>query len=174
MKKTIEFPEKSIMRQFFILVVADEDRSRLSFPSAYDLAIYRLMNGRWGLNIRTKNRKVMTCGDEVLVYASGKRKNGMSFVGTARIASKPSPVNDKERFKLDSPSQTGATRCVESIGLELIEIFKCPVPIKSIYRNFDLVRNPDSPKWGCALMGGATRISEKDYKIVKESGKNLK
>lgn len=108
----------------------------------------------------------MKPGDEVLIYASGKRENGMTFVGRARIAARPVRVGHFERYKLDSPAQKEPTTCVEFVELNDMKIFDVPVPIKSIYRKFDWVRNPDSPRWASALMGGAMRLNEHDFKTV--------
>ena len=160
------------MKQFFLLVAADEDKRRLSLPSAYHLAVYRLKNGRWALNPHTRNRKAMQCGDEVVIYASGKREHGMSFVGRARISSSPSPIRPTDRRTVDSPTQMTST-CVDVIALDDVTLFETPVPIKSVFRRFDWVRKPDSPRWAAGLMGGSMRISKHDFDIVTRAASSL-
>lgn len=120
------------MKQFFVLVAADEDKSRLSLPSAYDRALYRLKNRRWGLNVRTRNPKSITTGDEVVIYAAGNRRNGMTFVGRATVARKPGPLTHEDRRSLDSPAQRELTICVEAITLCNIEIFDAPLPARAM------------------------------------------
>ncbi|MBA3353014.1 MAG: EVE domain-containing protein [Blastocatellia bacterium] len=157
-------------KRFFLLVAADEDKSRLSAPSAFDRAVYRLANRRWGLNVRTRNRKAMRPGDEVVIYASGKRQNGMTFVGHAAIASKPVPLTHDDRYNLDSPRQREPTTCCEAIQLRQARLFREPVPIKSVYRRFDWVRSPDSPRWAAALMGGAMHLTRHDFTVIVAAG----
>lgn len=154
---------------FFILVAADQDKSRLSLPSAYDLALHRLRNRRWGLNQRTRNRKFIAAGDEVVVYASGKRENGMTFVGRATVARTGVPLSHEDRYNIDSPVQREPSVCVEAILLSNVEVFRQPIPIKSLVRQFQWVRNPGSHGWGTALMAGTMRLSERDFELILDA-----
>lgn len=155
------------MKNYYILVAADEDKARLSRPSAYQLAAYRLANKRWGLNSRTRNRKAITTGDEVLIYAAGRREHGMCFVGRATITSDPEPLKSGERTRINSPVESAlAVASDYGITLGKEEIFASPVPIKMVYRQMSWVRNPDSVRWGAALMGGALRIGQQDFDLV--------
>jgi len=155
------------VKKFYILTVADEDKLRLSKPSAHELALYRLKNRKWGLNHRTRNVKQIVEGDGVLVYASGKRALGMTFVGKAEIKKGPMRVSRFLGNDISSPNPTTLTTPPEFVlELKNIELFKAPVPIKSIYRKFKWVRNPESPKWGAALMGGTMHISKSDFNLV--------
>lgn len=160
------------MKGFFLLVAADEDKRRLSLPSAYQLAVYRLKRGLWGLNTHTRNRKAMQCGDELVIYCSGKREHGMTFIGRARISSKPSPLRPTDRQTINSPTNTTST-CVDFISIDDVTLFEIPIPIKSVFRRFEWVRNPDSPKWAAGLMGGSMRISGHDFDVVKRAAGSL-
>ena len=154
-------------KQYFILVVSDQDKSRLSLPSAYDLAVYRLGNRKWGLNTRTRSRKAMKSGDSVVIYAAGKRANGMAFVGDALISTEARPINKLDGKRINSRYESNEMEpCTFAIDLSDFNIFKIPLPIKSVYRNLSWVRNPDSPRWGAGLMGGALRITEQDFKLI--------
>jgi hypothetical protein len=152
---------------FFIFNCSDDHPSVVATPSAYEVACDRLKRGVWGLNAGTRNRNQLRIGDKIVVYASGRRAGGMSFIGGAQIGSLPAPVSCAELGREISGSSLRFGRIPDYwVRLVKCQKFVQPVPIKSLKFNLDLVTNPLSPKWAIRLVGGTLRISAKDYHTI--------
>lgn len=157
----------SRVKAHFLLVAADVDSRRLSMPSAYEVALHRLKKGLWGLKEHTRNRKQLCPGDEVVVYAAGKRQFGGCFVARAKVASASQPCPSANRAAIDSPD-LHHTRIVSEYFIKVtgIKIFSMPVPIRSIKQKLHFIKQPDSPYWAAPLQNGSAKISEKDYSLI--------
>jgi predicted RNA-binding protein len=162
--------------RFFILITSDAHKTLRSSLSAYQLALQRLKDGTWGFNERTKNRKAIEKGDRVIVYASGQRENGMTFVGTARVATPPRPLATKERMSaFKSVGQVGEIYAYYA-NLEKVDVFNTPVPIRPLISQLSFIKEPNAKWWALPLVGGSLAITERDFYILctqsKTVGKN--
>jgi hypothetical protein len=128
----------------FVLITSDAHKTLLSSPSAYHLALQRLRSATWGFNERTRNRIAIGKGDNVIVYASGQRENGMTFVGKAKVAMPPrSQISKEKRAELGSVYQSGNTYDYYA-QLERIDIFTVPVPIRPLIRQLRFIKQPSA------------------------------
>lgn len=152
--------------KYYILVAADADKSRLSMPSAYDIAHYRLKTKRWGINTNTRNRTNLKAGDYALIYASGLRENGKSFIASARLESGAEILPHRCIGEIDGPNNLAHLLSGYSIKLTDINYFNKRVDIRNIKSLLSFVKNPDSPRWGGCLQGGCITISEKDFQLA--------
>ena len=143
-------------------------------PSAYSLAMYRLSRKRWGLNTRTRNRLVIGIEDKLLVYVAGVRQNRQCFIASATAASKAIPALNEERTAVNAPKEYRIFPSDFLINLKDIRFFKVPVSIKSIRKRLTFITSPDSIRWGCRLVGGTLRISDKDYNFILRTASQLK
>ena len=155
----------------YILICADADKALERAPSAYELADYRLLRGEWGLNNRTRNLHNIAPGDRVVAYASGKRKHGMTFVGTAVVVTAPSQIVSAEAGRLVSgvPNEFGEP---PTYSFKITDpcIFPRPVPIRDLMERLPTVTRPDSSRWAFRLIGGTLRISPEDYHTIVDTG----
>jgi hypothetical protein len=152
---------------YFLLVAADVDSRRLSMPSAYEVALHRLKKRLWGLKEHTRNRKQLRPGDELAIYAAGKRNFGGCFVASAKVATASQLCASGKRAAIDSPDLHHA-RIVSDYFIELtcIKIFSVPVPIRNIKHKLQFIKQPDSPYWAAPLQNGSAKISQKDYSLI--------
>lgn len=158
-------------KEYYNLVAADTHPFNLFWPSAYEVAIYRLKRGEWGLNLYTKYRRLMKPGDEVIIYASGTRENGLHFIATATISSYCREVPFEKRHIVDAPREKGFLMSEYSISLKQVRIFSKMVDIRAIKHQLSFVKSPNSSKWGACLRGGAQKLSRHDYQLIlKEAG----
>lgn len=152
--------------RYFLLITSDAHKSLRSAPSAYHLALQRLRNEMWGFNEHTRNRIAIGKGDNVIVYASGRRENGMTFVGKARVAMPPRPQAAREnRAALGSVSQNGDTYYYYA-QLEQVEIFPVPVPIRPFIYQLRFIKQPSAKWWALPLVGGSLEITERDFIVL--------
>lgn len=164
---------KMELKKYFILIAADVDKNLISHPSAYAVALYRLMRSQWGLNARTRNRNVIKPGDHVVVYASGRRLNGMCFVGKAIVKNAAQPTTLVQKKILSDPSGLNKIASEYYLSLEKTVVFNRPVEIRPLLKSLEFIKNPESSRWGLPLVGGTLRISERDFAtILKSAGAN--
>jgi predicted RNA-binding protein with PUA-like domain len=162
---------KPPVKQYFILIAADVHKLLKTSPSAYEVVLYRLGRMQWGLNERTRNRKAIKPGDELIIYASGSRVNGMCFVAQTTAASHALPTTIKQRDVLSDPKNSKKIISEYFISLKDTIIYRSPVSIRLLLGNLDFIKNPNSPKWGIPLIGGALKISQKDFFTISNIGK---
>ena len=159
------------IKQYFILVAADVHKLLKSTSSAYEVALYRLGRMQWGLNEKTRNRKAIKPGDELIIYASGSRPNGMCFVAQTTAASHALPTTIKQRDVLNDPNNSKKIISEYFISLKKTIVFQAPVSIRLLLENLEFIKHPNSPKWGIPLVGGALKISQKDFLTISKIGK---
>lgn len=152
---------------YYVFIVADSDKARLSEPSAYQLARYRLGRKEWGLNARTRYRRQIRTQDRVLIYASGRRELGMSFVGSAVVATDPQPVLSPA--EVDSPEGHSQHQHISSVKLTDVVIFDTPVSVRPILKRLSFVKISKGGRWGTSFLGGVARIARNDYNTVLDS-----
>lgn len=136
--------------------------------SAYELILQRLELKRWDLNERTRFRKVISSGDRLAFYTAGKRKNCGCIIACAQVGA---IIKHRTEFKQNNELLTPAPD--SQLELENIEIIE-PVNFKDKFFELDMsngVRR--TKKWGTALMGGAKKLSDKDWTALGLP-KNLK
>jgi hypothetical protein len=153
-------------RNYFILVVADVDRSRLSEPSAYTVGVHRLKLCKWGLRTRTRNRLTFKPGDHVVIYAAGKRQHGMAFIGEAEVASSCKPLSRDRRPGIDSPTAHSYILSEWYVELRNCVVYDAPVSIRNLKTRLTFIKRPDSPKWGACLQNGSLAISKQDFRRI--------
>lgn len=153
----------------YILIASDTDKNRLSKPSAFDVACYRLKRQEWGLSSHTHNRLAIKKGDYVLIYCAGKRKNGMHFIASAQISSNVYKIPMPLRQETDAPDNEGITMSEYGVGLSNICLFGNPVSISPYKEKLSFIKNPGSKKWGSSLQGGSRRITGADFRLIKKA-----
>src|ERR1051326_1900492 len=107
---------------YYIFVATDMDKSRLSLPSASQVASICAQKGRWGLGNRTQHKMHLQGGDLALVYLAGVRENSQRFIASAAIAS---PT-------VNAPLTIAQTSWPLSVGLVDYAPFPYPVQIKPL------------------------------------------
>lgn len=152
-----------LQTNYYILVASDVDKRRLSEPSAYDIAVHRLVIGKWGLRTTTRNRKRIKPGDWTVVYAAGKRENGGTIVGVGQVATKPQLVDRLRNPHIDSPTRSSHVVCEYFIDLSQTVIFKNPVPLRPNRFELSFIKNPESLKWAARLQNAVAEISKADF-----------
>jgi hypothetical protein len=154
----------------FIFIASDCDVSRLSKPSAYQVAKYRLQRRQWGLGLHTRNRNALRPGDAVIIYVSGQRESGRQFIASCTVASQVKGVNMSVASAIDAPNHDGNVSVVSAVQLKDIQFFNHPVPVATLKQKLHFIKKPDSPKWGAYLQGGVKRISGRDYELILRRG----
>jgi hypothetical protein len=153
---------------YFVLITADADRNRLYLPSAFDLAKYRLERKEWGLKDRTRYRKYMTPGDQVLIYISGYRENAQHFVASATIAS--APTNNTGGI-VDSPVMQTSIFSEYKVALKNAHYFSTPICARDLLDKFKFVAPNRRTMWRIYFQGGAIRLQAYDFNLVTRLGK---
>ena len=166
--------KKEASKKYFILIAADMHKQLKSSSSAYEVALYRLGRMQWGLNQRTRNRKAIKPSDEIIIYASGSRLNGMCFVGQSTVLTYALPTTIKQREVLSDSKKSNKVISEYFISLNEPIIFKTPVSIRSLLSDLEFIKHPNSPKWGIPLVGGALNISAKDFYTISNKGRKSK
>lgn len=143
------------------MITNDTEHFSGSTYSALELIFQRLELKRWDLNERTRFRKVIGSGDRLAFYAAGKRKNCGYIIACARVGSLITRSIDLKRNNdLLSASP------VSQLELKDIDIIE-PIDFKSKFFELEMsnsVRRTN--KWGSALMGGAKKLSDNDWKAL--------
>lgn len=144
---------------FYLLVAADIDKSRISAPSAREVARLCFAKNAWGIGVRTQYRTSLKLGDRVVVYIAGVRECRQSFVAKATIASSVEVT----------PMAIGHRVWPFTVRLADYQWLEEPVPIKPLLSRFSFISNPKAKKWGSRLQGGIVRITKSDFNLVTGS-----
>ncbi|MCG3776154.1 MAG: hypothetical protein JW395_3003 [Nitrospira sp.] len=152
--------------RYYLLVAGDTDKSRLSMPSAYEVATYRLKRREWGLKETTRGRRLIKAGDMILIYASGAREHGKHFVAVAEVETEARLIPRSLVKAVDAPNDAGVVLSPYSISLKNCRIFPEPVGICPIKHKLACIKDPTSKKWGCVLQNGGLQITKKDFDLV--------
>src|SRR5574337_1947934 len=94
----------------------------------------RIKGAKWPIFKRTHHRNEIKKGDQIIFYLGGKPNK--NIMGTAMLSSD---------LVADSESDY-------STSISKVDIWKKPLPMKSIVGSLDLVENKDN--WGLYLQGG--------------------
>lgn len=156
------------MRNNYILVAMDTERISGARAQSSEIADFRLDKGQWPLYSGSRNRKMMTEGDRLLVYCGGSRVGARTLIGSAvingmREVRRPNSEAETQRFLTNSPS----------LMIEMREIirFKHPVSIRPILEQLDFCPK-NLAKWGVVFLGGVRRISDSDFDLICRYGES--
>lgn len=105
-------------------------------------------------------------GDCVVIYAAGARDGGKQFIGYATVAGRNDAVTSRERAELLGPAKEETSTIISILRLSEVFLFEPAVKIQSVKAKLSFIRNPDSPKWGSALQGGAVSITRDDFNSI--------
>jgi len=152
---------------YFVLIAADSDRNRLYMPSAFELAKYRLERKEWGLKERTRYRRYMKPGDQVLIYISGWRENAQHFVAHATIASVPEANTGGS---VDSPEMHTSIFSEYKVAIKNVHYFSKPVCARDLLDKFTFVAPNRRNMWRIYFQGGAIRLQAYDFNLVRRIG----
>lgn len=152
---------------FFVLVAADADRNRLYLPSAFELAKYRLGRKQWGLKDRTRYRRQMKPGDQVLIYISGYREHAQHFIASATIASS---CTYNTGGVVDSPVLDTAVLSEYKIALKDIHFFSKHICARNLLTKFKFIAPNRRKMWRIYFQGGAISLKAADFNLVKRLG----
>jgi predicted RNA-binding protein len=141
------------MKNYYVLGTSDAYTE-----SAIDILTKRLTEKKYPLYYRTPHLKEVKEKDEVVFYLAGKKSKAQNFIGQAIINSIEIPSTlsidpDKERYIVE-----------KYLILDNVKMFRAPVHIKSIIFQLDFIKNKSN--YGVHLMGGVSKITEKDYKLI--------
>ncbi len=120
----------------WIFVIKDSD----------DEFLNRVKDKKWPIYNKTRNRKKLVIGDQIVFYKAGT--NGQKFLGNATI-------------KTNLKKQTTFEYLLE---MHEISVWKTRVAIKQIITNLDFIINKES--WGLHFQGGIIPISQKDFNTI--------
>ncbi len=120
----------------WIFVIKDSD----------DEFLNRVKDKKWPIYNKTRNRKKLVIGDQIVFYKAGT--NGQKFLGNATI-------------KTNLKKQTTFEYLLE---MHEISVWKTRVAIKQIITNLDFIINKEN--WGLHFQGGIIPISQKDFNTI--------
>ena len=143
------------------MITNDTEHFSGSIYSAYELILQRLELKRWDLNERTSFRKAICSGDRLAFYAAGQRKNRGHIIACARVGEL---ITRSADFKRNNDLLSASP--VSQLELTDIDIIE---PINLRDKFFDLEMSHGvrrTTKWGSALMGGAKKLSDNDWKAL--------
>jgi hypothetical protein len=168
--ETIALDEPSRAGNYFILVTVDSHPSAKIGMPAFQVALHRLQRLEWGLATRTRYRKLISKGDSVLIYISGKRSRRQCLVAAAIVNSHVARVPPKDRSKIDIPTGAAANRDTSQYKLALAEVqlFREPIPFKSVVGDMQFLKQERRDVWQIYFQGGIVRITGDDYTTIMQ------
>jgi len=107
----------------------------------------RFQEKKWPIFQKTRHRKELKKGDQVIVYHGGYR-GSKKLVGSFTISS---------RLSSTAPEQY-------SLDFSEVNLWKNPVKMYDVLDNLGFVVRKDN--WGIYFQGGIVRLPEKDYKTI--------
>lgn len=159
-------------KEYVVLTVSDTKSATVGTTPAYDILKYRLKNKIWGLHSRTKCRNYIKDGARLIFYITGKRNHSRCFMAEATAVGSLGSFSsfDLERYtdKKEWIDDGGQVYKIELMG---IKWFKNPVNIYDIKDKMELFSRKKTNKWGTFIQGGAFRISDKDYSLIKKKSR---
>ena len=141
------------MKNYYILGTSDAYTE-----SAIDILTKRLGEKKYPLYNKTPHLKEVKEKDEVIFYIAGRNSKAQNFIGQSIISSVEIPNElsvdpDKKKYVVE-----------KYLILDNVKMFRAPVHIKSIIVQLDFIKNKSN--YGVHLMGGVSKITEKDYKLI--------
>ncbi len=143
----------------FILIASDIRDSSEETIFANDVAKARLAQKVWPFGVFTRNRRIITEGDRIVIYLSGKGPKAQTFIAEATASSRVT------RADLEEPEEWGQVHWQLGLPLKRIALFSEPVPIKPLLHELSFMKSYG--KWGAYLQGGCVSMSDSDYLVIR-------
>jgi predicted RNA-binding protein len=141
------------MKNYYILGTSDSQKE-----DAIDILNVRIKEKKYPLYEKTPKLNEIKEKDEVVFYIAGKATKAQNFIGQAIIDT----IQIPEELSVDPDKKKYVVK--KYLILENIRIFKAPIHIKSIINQLDFIKNKSN--YGVYLMGGVSKITENDYKLI--------
>ena len=152
------------MHGIFLLITSDAEKIDGTTAPSFEIAKLRLDQKYWPLHERTRNRKIMKTGDEILIYCGGQSQGAKSIIARAEIDS-IKKVSIRDSLPEEDLYVTG--NAYETIYLRNILFINPVIKFREVLESLSICpKNMD--KWGVILHGGARRISADDYAIIMQ------
>jgi len=142
---------------YWVLVVTDQ-KVKDRVLEAIDLFNNRMRHKFWSFSKKNPRLKRVTKGDKVAFFRGGE--DGNVFVGTAKLASDPSPPSrELKRYVIDMPETM-----MKKVRLEEIHLFDKPRPVSDLVDKLSFIKKKE--RWQAYFQGGLVQISEQDYNTI--------
>gem|GEM_PF-1194751 len=137
------------MVNHWIFVVTDQ-KVKNRVIEAIDLFNSRMRHKFWSFSTKNPRLKRVTKNDKVAFLKGGE--DGNTFVGTAKLASDPSPPSREfKKYVVDIPE-----KLMREVRLEETRLFEKPKPIRDILDKLSFIEKKD--RWQAYLQGGHTNL----------------
>lgn len=143
----------------FLLTTTPQYDDTGSKVSALSVFHERIEKNLWAIYESTRNKKLMSEGDNIVFYVSA-RNSGGKIHGLASIDKITKPLRN-QRFH----SEHGQVEYF--ISFKDIIIFENTLKFKDILGDMSFCPENLS-KWGVVLMGGARRLIDGDFILIKD------
>ena len=143
------------MKNYYCLGTSDS-----TTENAVDILKRRLDEKKYPLYKKTPFHKDVKKDDGVVFYVAGRKNKSQNFIGYSLIKSVEIPNEtlidpDKNKYVLE-----------KYLLFENIILFKTPIHIKAIINQLEFIKNKNN--FGVYLMGGASKITEGDFNLIKK------
>jgi len=146
----------------FLLPTQDAEHIDGYKVAAIEIIRKRIEKRKWPLYERTRNRKQMARGDNLLFYVAGKKEKSGHVIGECRIENLKRDLRSAVFLDGDDILNDAASSMIE---LSNFKLFPNPVYLKGILKELDCCPK-NITKWGVILYGGARKISYHDFSYI--------
>jgi len=157
-----------LKNDYFILVAGNGVKLLDDRPvPGYDVLKYRLQNGLWALNKRTRCVRQIQRGAKLIFYVSGSLTHSKHFVASAEAASNLLPFTNEDLPNYDALNLWYPSSPTYKMPLCNIKWFNKFVDIETAKNELMFFRKLSAGnKWGAVFVGGALNISAADYERI--------
>ena len=149
------------MTQFFVLIKKEGFSESGSLLTAKESAQLLIENRIWPLWEKTNCRKMVSVGDELLIYLAGRECGAQSVIASAKII-KISQWNRKVSatypLMLDGVPE-------RVLHLSDIRYFQKALHVPSVLDKLSFTPK-DKSKWGVKFMGGMRNLNKRDFAVL--------
>lgn len=146
--------------QNFIAVALDGQDADGEHLSARDVISVRLSKNTWPVYSRSKNKRNLSVGSNLMFYVGGAGPDAGHIVASARVSDIKTPNRRSDADLL-------AANVVNFIlKLDCVKYF-APIRLKPILIENKIIKAENS-KWGAYLMGGFVKIDDKLMHRIKK------
>lgn len=147
----------------YLLVKKSSFSTSGALLDARESAMSLLGAGIWPLFENTRCRKMVTKGQQVLIYLGGEGKGNQCVIASAVIDSVV-PWSEHIHKKVYPLILDGTPSIV--MNLSSICLFDSPIGVKPLVPQLSFVPKTNYKKWGAALVGGVLALSDNDFSLL--------
>lgn len=141
------------MVNYYCLITSDFEEK-----SAIEILTKRLDKKKYPLYKMTPFLKEIKKDDKVIFYLAGKKNKAQNFIGNAVVES----IEISTELDIDTEKNK---QVYKILLLKNIKIFETSISIRSIVHKLEFIVNKYN--FGLNLIGGAVKITENDFYLIK-------